>query len=93
MDEIEVYRNQIDQIDQEIRKLFIQRMETVAKVAKWKSVHNYPIFDPIRETALIQKNVDALESPDFKKYYHEFLSTILKVSKEYQVYLLSRGVL
>jgi len=93
MDDIEVYRKQIDDIDQEMRKLFIQRMETVAKVAKWKSVHSYPIFDPSREAAMIKSNIDTIESPEFKKYYEEFLMSILKVSKEYQIYLLSRGVL
>ena len=93
MDDIVTYRNRIDQIDQDIRKLFIQRMETVTKVAKWKSMHNYPIFDPSREESMIQKNVEAIECPDYKKYYQEFLVSLLKVSKEYQIYLLSRGVL
>ena len=93
MDDIEVYRKQLDEIDQEMRKLFIQRMETVAKVAHWKSVHNFPIFDSTREASMIKINIESIESPEFRKYYEEFLMSILKVSKEYQVFLLSRGVL
>lgn len=93
MEDIEVYRKQIDEIDQAMRKLFIQRMDTVAKVAHWKSVHNYPIFDSTREASMIKRNIETIENSEFRKYYEEFLMSILKVSKEYQVYLVSRGVL
>lgn len=91
MNDIELLRKQIDAIDQEMKNLFIQRMDLVAKVAFWKSKNNYPIFDPIREKQMIENNVNSLENQDLSRYYQDFLKSILKLSKDYQISLIARG--
>ena len=91
MNDIELLRKQIDAIDQEMKNLFIQRMDLVAKVAFWKSKNNYPIFDPIREKQMIENNVNSLENQDLSRYYEDFLKSILKLSKDYQISLIARG--
>lgn len=93
MNDIELLRKQIDAIDQEMKNLFIQRMDLVAKVAFWKSKNNYPIFDPIREKQMIENNVNSLENQDLSRYYENFLKSILKLSKDYQISLIARGTL
>jgi len=43
------YREQIDSIDQELVKLFTQRMEVAANIAAYKKERNLPVYDPRRE--------------------------------------------
>jgi len=93
METLQTYRDQIDQIDQEMRKLFIQRMETVALIADWKSSHDIPVFDSSREEIIIKRNVDGFERPEYKEFYQEVLLSILKVSKDYQKVLVLRGII
>jgi len=93
MNEIELLRKKIDEIDQTMRMLFIERMDIVSKVGHWKAKNNYPIFDPIREKQMIDKNVNSLVNQDLSRYYEDFLKAILKLSKEYQISLIARGTL
>ena len=44
-------RQQIDGIDQELVRLFCQRMNLSAQVADYKKANNLPIFVPARERA------------------------------------------
>ena len=41
-------RGQIDEIDDEIIKLFCRRMDIAAQVADYKKANNLPIFMPAR---------------------------------------------
>ncbi len=93
METLQSYRDQIDQIDQQIRQLFIQRMDTVALIAEWKSAHDIPVFDSSREELIIKKSLESIERKDYKEYYQEVLLSILKVSKDYQKVLVLKGIL
>jgi len=42
-------RRQIDDIDDDLVRLFQQRMDVSAEIARYKSRHNLPIYDPARE--------------------------------------------
>ena len=42
------FRNQIDEIDQELMALFRRRMETVEQIAAYKEQHGLPVYDPQR---------------------------------------------
>ena len=48
-------REIINQIDPEIRKLFLERMKTVKDVALYKLENNLPVFDETREKELIER--------------------------------------
>ena len=58
------FRNQIDEIDQELMALFRRRMETVEQIAAYKEQHGLPVYDPQREeekrTALLAQLPPAL---------------------------------
>ena len=76
-------REIINQIDPEIRKLFLERMKIVKDVALYKLENNLPVFDETREKELIERLSKEVEE-ELKPYYLEFLNAMLKISKDYQ---------
>ncbi len=93
MDTLLEYRAEIDRIDEAIRTLFIQRMETVAKISEWKSSHDIPVYDHAREETVVKNSLEAIENPEYRQYFHEVLTSLMKVSKAYQKALVMRGIL
>ncbi len=77
------YRAQIDRIDDEIVKLFAERMDVARKIADYKKENNLPITDTIREK---QKVRDLLEkSPEeYRDYVRLLYSEIFELSKSLQ---------
>ena len=53
--DIQELRNEIDKIDEQLIRLFGERMDISAKVAKYKKQHNLPIYDPAREKEILDK--------------------------------------
>ncbi|WP_373778404.1 bifunctional chorismate mutase/prephenate dehydrogenase [Glaesserella sp.] len=53
MNPLSPIRDQIDQIDKQLIQLFAKRLALVAEVGKIKQQHGLPIYDPARETAMI----------------------------------------
>ncbi len=84
MKTLEESRKAIDKIDEELIKLFEQRMEVVVDVAKYKKENNLPILHPDREKEVIQKNVDRLKDEQLKKYGERLITKLMEVSREYQ---------
>ena len=58
-------RREIDNIDEELVKLFEKRMNIAINVAKYKIENNMTIFNEVREIEVIKKNVARLSN---KKY-------------------------
>ena len=81
--ELEEARKNIDKIDNEMRTLFIKRLEEVNKVIRYKKDHNLLILDASREKEVIEKNASKVEEK-YYSYYVEFLKSIMNISKEYQ---------
>ena len=84
---IDESRKKIDKIDEEIVRLFIERMEAAADVAEYKRANNMPVHDPARERQLLSK-IAQLAGNDFSDYSKVLYSTILSLSKSYQRALL-----
>lgn len=76
-------RAEIDQIDDELVKLFCARMEVSAKVADYKRERNLPIFVPAREREILQE-VAQKAGPEFAGYARSLYSTIFELSRSYQ---------
>lgn len=93
MEELKKYRESIDLIDMQIRELFLERMITVEKIAYLKMENDMTVYDHTREDEIIHKNLDSMESLEYKDYYREVLETILKVSREYQKAIIFRSTL
>ena len=83
-------REQIDSIDNEIVRLFQERMKVAAGVAEYKKANGKAILDKARER---QKLNDIVEKTDenFKSYMHVLYSLIFELSRSYQGRLINDG--
>lgn len=87
LDEIRV---KIDQVDTQIKPLFLERMECAGQVAKAKAaMGSDSVFVPERELAIIEKRAaDAGE--DIYAEYVTFLRHLMSVSRSYQYGILTK---
>ena len=81
--ELKDLRNEIDKIDDELVKLFAQRMDVSAQIAAYKRENNLPIFVPSRER---EKLLDVAKKagPDMANYTKVLYSMLFELSRSYQ---------
>lgn len=84
MSKLDEAREIINHVDEEMIKLFKERMKASKMVAAYKSENNLPILDQKREDELIKRNISKLSSQELEKYYITFLEGVLTSSKDYQ---------
>ena len=77
------FRTEIDAIDDQLVKLFSQRMEISARIAGYKKEKSLPIFVPARER---EKLADVAEKagPDMANYTRVLYSMLFELSRSYQ---------
>lgn len=76
-------RKEIDKIDDELVRLFGQRMEIAAQVAQYKKEHNMPILVPAREREKLQ-DVAQKAGPEMANYTRVLYSMLFELSRSYQ---------
>ncbi len=81
--ELNELRNQIDQIDDELVKLFGQRMQVAAQIADYKKENNLPIFVPAREREKLL-DVATKAGPEMDNYTRVLYSMLFELSRSYQ---------
>ncbi len=81
--ELKDYRDQIDAIDEDLVKLFTQRMALSAQIADYKKANNMPLFVPARERAILQE-VAKLAGADMSNYTRVLYSLLFELSRSYQ---------
>lgn len=91
MNKLEIARIEINRIDKEIAKLFQERMKAVEDVIEYKIENNMEILDSGREKEVIEKNIALLENKKYEKYYIDFLTNVMRISKEYQKDILNKN--
>ena len=76
-------RLEIDKIDDELVRLFVQRMEVSARIADYKKENGLPIFVPARDA---QKLLDVAQKagPDMENYTQVLYSMLFELSRGYQ---------
>ena len=89
MDKLSKARIMINEIDEKMAKLFCERMEASKLVAEHKQEHGLPIYDAVREAAVIENNSKRVEDDEIRSYYINFLKSIMKLSRQYQHKLIS----
>lgn len=90
MDLLQQARTEIDGIDAEMAVLFERRMRAVADVARYKAQTGKPVFDAVREAAVLDKNTARLQDEALRPYYRAFLQESMAVSRAYQRAMLGR---
>ena len=88
METLEQIREQINEIDREMARLFEARMHAVESVCAYKRAHGLPITDSSREKAIIAKNSAYIEDDAIRDFYVNFIQSNVEISKRYQHRLL-----
>ena len=81
--ELKDIRNRIDEIDNELVRLFNERMDLAADVADYKKANNLPIYVPAREREILQ-SVAEKAGPEMANYARVLYSMLFELSRSYQ---------
>jgi len=76
-------RNRIDTLDDELLKLFLQRMELCSQVAEVKAQIKKPVADAGREREILSR-VTRSSPEELGGYARELYSTLFRLSRSYQ---------
>lgn len=88
MDLLEQARQIINEVDGEMEKLFVRRMEAAKMVADYKQQNGLPILDEVREAEIVRRNAERVEDPLLREYYVNFIRNNMSLSRAYQSRLL-----
>lgn len=86
--DMEKLRNEIDEIDDSLVKLFEKRMQSTAQLAKYKKEHSVPVSDRTREREIIYR-MSGKVTPELAGYTKSLYNTLFDLSKSYQNSLIS----
>ena len=85
--ELTEIRGKIDQLDEELLRLFMERMDLTDQVAAYKAAHNLPILNRAREREILAKVTEA--AGDRERYAYHFFATLTELSRSRQAELVS----
>ena len=81
--ELKAYRKEIDRIDDEIVRLFQERMDVAAKIAEYKKEQGMAILQPAREREKLAE-VSEKSREDMQSYMRVLYSLLFELSRTYQ---------
>jgi len=81
--ELSELRKQINEIDDQLLKLFIDRMHVASEVAEYKRQNHMPVLDSARERDLLTRIAERA-GEEMDEYALVLYSTILSLSRSYQ---------
>lgn len=81
---IDNYREEIDDIDQELTRLVEQRFEVAKKVVAYKVKEGLPVLDSSREEKVIKKNQERLIHSEYTAEIAEFYTHLMAISRKIQ---------
>ncbi len=82
------YRKRINEIDEAIVKLYVERMDTVKAIGEYKKENNLPVRDPVREQKLLER-IRELAGEEYESNVDSLYSLILDISRSYQTRIVS----
>lgn len=80
---LDFYRDEINQIDNDIIRLFQERMDVVSNIAKYKKENNIPILDLVRERKKLSE-IQSKSPKELETYANVLYSLLLEISRSYQ---------
>lgn len=89
--ELDLIRQEINKIDDEIIELFKKRMQAVRQVADFKIKNNMKVLDTNREGFIISKYTSDINEDEAKKEVTEFIEALLKISRDAQSKIISKS--
>lgn len=91
MTELEQYRQEIDRIDGELVKLFLERMAVTGKVGEYKQRAGIPVLDAGREQQVIAAKTALTDDPARKADIAALYESIMAISRRQQRHLVREG--
>ena len=88
MNELEETRKKISVLDAEMARIFVERMRLVEDVAAYKKQKGLPVPDPVREAAVLDRNIRLMDDPVLREYYIPFVKGMMGYACAYQERLL-----
>ncbi|MDD6188242.1 MAG: prephenate dehydratase domain-containing protein [Clostridiales bacterium] len=88
--ELNELRERIDKIDDEIVRLFQERMRVAADIAGYKKANGKAVLDKARERQKLNEIVGKTNE-EFKSYMHVLYSLMFELSRSYQGRLINDG--
>ena len=82
--DLDIIRQEIDQIDDQIVKLLEERMQLVESVVAYKKASGKPILDTKREEVIFEKVRNHVEDKRYQETIVATFTDILKRSRDYQ---------
>ena len=82
--DLDIIRQEIDQIDDQIVKLLEERMHLVEGVVAYKKASGKPILDTKREEIIFEKVRNRVTNKSYQETIVSTFSDILKRSRDYQ---------
>lgn len=82
--DLQQLRNGIDNIDEKILSLFLQRMDLCRDVAEYKRVNNLSVFQGGREDEIINRIRELTDDDNLKNGTAALFTTIMDISKHLQ---------
>ncbi|MDL2253925.1 chorismate mutase [Ruminococcaceae bacterium OttesenSCG-928-I18] len=82
-EQLDALRQQIDEVDERLIPLFVQRMDAVQKVAQVKQENNLAVLDAKREAAILQK-ASTLAGEEMRGEISLLMRALLALSKNRQ---------
>ena len=81
--DLKILRRNIDQIDDKLIPLFLERLEIARQIGQYKKENDLPIYDPKREKDKL-RDIAEKAGEDFSDYIKSLYTTIFEISKDYQ---------
>jgi len=81
--QLDELRGKIDQIDEELLRLFAERMEVVIQIAAYKKEQGLPALDKKREAEKLEEIAKKVP-PDLDPYACILYDTLFELSRRYQ---------
>ena len=91
-DRLQAARKVISEVDRDMARLFMKRMEAVRDIAAYKREKGLPILDAAQERVVIERNLSYIDIDDdgLRELYIQFLRQVMEVSKAYQRRLITK---
>ena len=87
MNELEQYRQEIDRIDGELVKCFLERLAVTGKVGEYKQARGLPVLDPERERRVVAARTALTGDPARKADVAALYESIMAIARRQQRHL------
>ena len=84
MEQLEMIRNRIDQVDAQIVDLLEERLALAGEVAAYKKETGKAVFDPVREREKIEKVRQLAKTDYLRDELPQVYELLMEISKNWQ---------